>query len=200
MGLLTAWAQKREATPAVVNPVLRSPLRQTLSLDGTWDFATDPSGVGEAQQWFKPDHSLPHRITIKVPGCWEAQGVGGPGNSTTVTPERSIRPLRGSYVGTAWYRKEVTVPKRWAGKQLWLKIGGVDPQGWFWVNGTYLGHNDCYCGTYKYDITDLAEPGARMVVVAKVRNDVPSRKGLMGWIQRFGGLYRSVELEATPAP
>jgi len=32
-----------------------------------------------------------------------------------------------------------------------------------------------------------------------VRNDVPSRKGLMGWIQRFGGLYRSVELEATPA-
>jgi hypothetical protein len=90
-------------------------LRQTLSLDGTCDFATDPSGVGEAQQWFKPDHSLPHRITIKVPGCWEAQGMGGPGNSTTVTPERSIRPLRGSYVGTAWYRKEVMVPKSWAG-------------------------------------------------------------------------------------
>ncbi len=38
-----------------------------------------------------------------------------------------------------------------------------------------------------------------MLIAAKVRNDVPSRKGLMSWTQRFGGLYRSVELEATPA-
>ena len=199
LSLLSAGAQEREATPAVVNPVLRSPLRPALSLDGPWGFVTDPAGVGEEQQWFNPDHGLPNKISITVPGCWEAQGVGGPGNSTSVAPERSIRPLRGSYVGTAWYRKEITVPQEWAGKELWLKIGGVDAQGWFWVNGNYLGHNDCYCGTYKYRITDLAKAGEKVVIVAKVRNDVPSRKGLMSWIQRFGGLYRSVELEATPA-
>ena len=86
-----------------------------------------------------------------------------------------------------------------AGKQVWLKIGGVHAQGWFWVNGTYLGHNDCYCGAYKYNVTDLVKPGEPVLIAAKVRNDVPSRKGLMSWIQRFGGLYRSVELEATPA-
>src|ERR1035441_6484981 len=137
LSLLSAGAQEREATPAVVNPVLRSPLRPTLSLDGAWEFVTDPAGVGEEQQCFKPDHGLPDKISITVPGCWEAQGVGGLGNSTSVAPERSIRPLRGSYVGTAWYRKETTVPKEWAGKELWLKIGGVDAQGWFWVNGTY---------------------------------------------------------------
>jgi hypothetical protein len=199
LSLLSAGAQEREATPAVVNPVLRSPLRPILSLDGPWEFVTDPAGVGEEQQWFKPDHGLPDKIAITVPGCWEAQGVGGPGNSTSVAPERSIRPLREAYVGTAWYRKETTVPKGWISKELWVKIGGVDAQGWFWVNGTYLGHNDCYCGTYKYRITDLAKAGEKVVIVAKVRNDVPSRKGLMGWIQRFGGLYRSVELEATPA-
>lgn len=199
LSLLTAGAQQREATPAVVNPVLRSSLRPAVSLDGPWEFATDPAGVGEEQQWFKPGHGLPNKTSITVPGCWEAQGVGGPGNSTSVAPERSIRPLRGSYVGTAWYRKETTVPNEWAGQELWLKIGGVHAQGWFWVNGTYLGHNDCYCGTYKYRITDLAKAGEKVVVVAKVRNDVPTRKGLMGWIQRFGGLYRSVELEATPA-
>jgi hypothetical protein len=199
LSLLTAGAQQREATPAVVNPVLRSLLRPAVSLDGPWEFATDPGGLGEAQQWFKPEHGLPNKTSITLPGSWEAQGVGGPGNSTSVAPERSIRPLRGSYVGTAWYRKEITVPKDWAGKELWLKIGGVHAQGWFWINGTYLGHNDCYCGTYKYRITDLAKAGEKVVVVAKVRNDVPTRKGLMGWIQRFGGLYRSVELEATPA-
>lgn len=187
-----------EATPAVVNPVLRSKLRQTLSLDGVWDFTTDRWEAGERQKWFSPEVSLPNSIQLQVPGCWEAQGVGGPGKSTTVTPERSIRPLRGSYVGTAWYRKEVNLPKDWAGKQVWLKIGGVHAQGWFWANGTYLGHNDCYCGTYKYNISDLVHAGEKVVIVAKVRNDVPSRKGLMSWIERFGGLYRSVELEATP--
>ena len=34
-------------------------------------------------------------------------------------------------------------------------------------------------------------------MAVRVRNDVPSRKGLMSWIHRFGGLYRSVELDAT---
>jgi hypothetical protein len=199
LGLTISQAQEREATPAVVNPALRSAIRQSLSLDGTWDFATDPSGVGEEQKWFSPGVELPNRISLQVPGCWEAQGVGGPGNSTTVTPERSIRPLRGSYVGTGWYRKELALPAAWAGQQVWLKIGGVHAQGWFWVNGTYVGHNACYCGTYKYNITDLVKPGEKVVVAVRVRNDVASRKGLMSWIQRFGGLYRSVELEATPA-
>src|ERR1051325_6194866 len=192
-------AQEREATPAVVDPALRSPLRQTLSLDGQWDFATDPSAIGEQQKWFSPESPLPNKGAIRVPGCWEAQGVGGPGDSTTVTPERSIRPLRGSYAGAAWYRKEGTLPAAWAGKEVWLKIGGVHAQGWFWVNGTYVGHNACYCGTYKYNITDLVKAGERIVIAARVRNDVPSRKGLMGWIERFGGLYRSVELDATAA-
>ncbi|HVM50298.1 MAG TPA: hypothetical protein VMU04_19880 [Candidatus Acidoferrum sp.] len=193
-----ALGQEREATPAVVNPALRSSLRQVISLDGKWDFAADPRGAGEDEKWFSPGSTWPHVIGIEVPGCWEAQGVGGPGNSTTVTPERSIRPLRGSYVGTAWYRREITVPQLWAGKQVWLKIGGVNAQGWFWVNGACVGHSDCYCGAYKCNITDLVKPGAKATLVAKVRNDVPSRKGLMNWIERFGGLYRSVEIEATP--
>jgi beta-galactosidase len=191
--------QEREPTPAVINPALRSPLRQTLSLDGIWDFAVDPSEAGEAQKYYDPDVALPNRIPIRVPGCWEAQGVGGPGNSSSVAPERSIRALRGSYCGTAWYRKDLILPRDWAGKQVWLKLGGVHAQGWFWVNGQYAGHNACYCGAYKYNITDLVHPGEPVVIAAKIRNDVPSRKGLMGWIQRFGGLYRGVELDATPA-
>ena len=191
-------ARPREATAAVVNPAVRSALRQTISLDGAWDFAIDPKKVGRQQEWFSPDKQLPNKLSIKVPGCWEAQGIGGRGKSTSVTPERVSRPLRGSYVGAAWYRKGVAIPKRWAGRQVWLKFGGVHAQGWFWVNGTYLGHNACYCGTYKYNITDLVKPGQKAVVAVMVRNDVPSGKGLFGWVQRFGGLYRSVEIDATP--
>jgi len=80
---LGAWAQEggREATPAVVNPALRSKLRWTMSLDGEWDFATDPKKRGEKEHWYRPDVPLPNKMRIRVPGCWEAQGVGGKGFS-----------------------------------------------------------------------------------------------------------------------
>ena len=81
--------------------------------------------------------------------------MGGEGFSTAVTPERVKRPIRGSYVGTAWYRKEVTVPRAWHGREIWLKFGGVHAQGWFWANGTFLGHDKSYCRTWKYRLTDL---------------------------------------------
>jgi len=188
----------REATPAVVNPVFRSALRRTISLDGQWDFATDPNGVGEGQKWFLPKTALPGKVSIQVPACWEAQGVGGPGRTTTSAPERRVRRIIGSYVGAAWYRNRVAIPKAWAGRQVWLKVGGVSAQGWLWVNGTYVAHVENYCGTYKYNITDLVRPGEDAVVAAKVRNDVSTGKGLFAWIHRFGGLYRGVEIDATP--
>ena len=91
---------------------------------------------------------VPSRRAVARPGddrgarLLGMQGIGGPGKSRPVTPERSIRSLRGSYVGTAWYRRTVAVPADWFGKQVWLKIGGVHAQGWFWVNGSYLGHEE----------------------------------------------------------
>ncbi len=57
-------AADREATPAVVNPTLRSPLRQTLGLDGAWELATDPTGVGETEKWFSPATALPNKIVL----------------------------------------------------------------------------------------------------------------------------------------
>ena len=198
-GGATAAGQPREATPAVVNPALRSELRQTMSLDGQWEFATDPQQLGDSKHWYRPDVSLPNARSIQVPNTWRAQGVGGEDASVPTRSALRDRPLRGSYVGTGWYKKRVTIPADWRGKELWLKFGGVHAQGWFWANGTFLNHDDCYCGTYKYRVTDLVDADGSLVVAAKVRNDVPSGKGLFSYLHRFGGLYRSVELDATPA-
>jgi hypothetical protein len=198
--VVLAQEPHREATPTVVNPVLRSSFRQTMSLDGKWDFAIDPTGVGETQKWYEPNVLLPNKIRIQVPGCWEAQGIGGRGpNLPLHPPEQANRTLIGSYVGTAWYKKYVTIPEQWQGKEIWLKVGGVNAQGWFWANGAYLGHLNSYCGTYKYRVTDLVDANGDLVITAKVRNDVPSGKGLLNYVHRFGGLYRSVELDATPS-
>ncbi|HJN17814.1 MAG TPA: hypothetical protein QGH10_20105, partial [Armatimonadota bacterium] len=64
----------REARPAVVNPALRSTLQWTMSLDGEWDFAVDPTLQGDRDGWYRPDVPWPNAKNIRVPGCWESQG------------------------------------------------------------------------------------------------------------------------------
>ena len=78
-------------------------------------------------------------------------------------------------------------------------MGGVRTEAWFWVNKKRVAHLSTYCGSYKYDITNFVTPGQKTEIVATVRNDTPSRKGCMCAFHRFGGFYRDIELEATPA-
>ncbi len=194
------WGGRR-AVPAVVNPVVRSPLQEVISLRGEWEFVTQGVAPLRHPGWnaffAKP---WPGARKIQVPGCWEAQGVGDPGPSVTwdCKWDHGPRELRNVYMGEAWYRKTVDIPADWQGKRVWLKVGGVRSQGWFWVNGKTVAWVDAYCGTYKYDITDLVQGVTQAVVVAAVNNKIPSRKGQMISTHLFGGLYRDVELEATP--
>ena len=134
------WAG-REASLAVVNPAVRSPLQEVISLRGNWDFSVDPDGTGRARGWMNPGAQWPGLRSINVPGCWEAQGVGQPGMSATwdCRWDCGPRPLRNVYLGSAWHRRTVLIPKTWQGKRVWLKIGGVRAQGWFWVNGRPVG-------------------------------------------------------------
>jgi len=198
---ISAAAQKlqREATPAIVNPVLRSSFSQTISLDGKWDFAIDQEKKGEEKQWYRADVPLPNKRDIKVPGCWEAQGVGEPGFShgKRMVFEAINRRIRAAYIGSAWYKKTMNIPANWAGKRVWIKFGGINSAGWIWVNGKFVAKQYEYTGAYKYDITDLVTAGQSATVAVLVCNDIPSLQGESQCVRTYGGLYRSVELEAT---
>jgi len=194
---------ERKAIPGVVNPAIRSEMQQFISLDGVWDFATDPHLIGENEKWYLPDKILPDKRQILVPGCWEAQGVGKEGLSHGLDYSKSrvyepvIVKLRNAYTGPGWYKKKIMIPDGWEGKQVWLKIGAVNAQGWIWVNGNYVAHNYVYCANYKYNVTDLVVPGQETDITVLVRNDVNSRRGESQCIRVYGGLTRSVELEVT---
>ena len=191
----------REGSLAVVNPVIRSPHQTTLSLAGEWEFSADPDAVGVKEGWMRPDAAWLSDVAMPVPSNWESHGIGEPGWSTpwaAMFYDVAPHPLRHVYIGSAWYRKTVTVPADWKGRRIWLKIGGVRAQGWFWVNGIPVARAFTYCGTFKYDITDLVKPGKTAMIVAQVRNDVPSRMGLVGIRHIWGGISRDIELESTP--
>ena len=204
--------------PAVVNGVGCEASANLISLRGEWECVAQPkpfprrylhTRVPFAQadettpreRVFSVDAPWSKARKIYVPGAWEAQGVGEEGMSKPWDAlwDSSPKMLRHVYMGELWYRKSVALPAEWAGKKVWLKIGGVKSQGWFWVNGNPVAWVDNYCGTYKYDITPFVKLGATNRVIACVNNALPSRKGLMSNVHRWGGIYRDVEIEATGA-
>src|ERR1700693_1164011 len=77
-----------------------NPVRLRMDLNGAWQFRLDPGGVGQREQWYGSQVEFPD--SIQVPGCWQAQGFGEPSGI-----------LRHQYAGTAWYRKQVSIPESW---------------------------------------------------------------------------------------
>ena len=192
----------REEHLAVVNPVLGNEPGSVISLRGEWEFSPFTGDLGRNGIWkpFYKERSWPGARPIQVPACWEAQGVGEPGmgESWDQKGDHNAKPIRHKHMGNGWYRRTVAIPAAWKGKRVWLKVGGVKSMGWFWVNDRQVALVDNYCGTYKYDVTDLVTPGSNATIVVQASNKVPSRKGLFSAMHKWGGIYRDVELEATP--
>lgn len=207
------------AHPAVVNPVCGQDPEQVISLRGKWFFReakcanlrhplecdlvfrTNRMGLvnfGRGPSGRKP---LPMR-ELEVPGVWEAQGIGEP-NQESVPWECdwdcNRMTLRNSHRGEGWYGKYVRLPSGWRDRRIWLKLGGVRAQALVWVNGHQVAWNDCYCGTYKYEITSLVRFGAEEnYITLQVTNRSTSRKGDSEEMNRWGGIHRDIEIEATP--
>ena len=177
--------------------------RPTLSLDGTWRFATDPEDVGEAQEWYLPSVSLPSMPlpgyapeangAIQVPGIWDNQGYG------TETDR-----LRHNMPGKGWYRRTVRIPASWRGQRIFLCVGGVHRYAKTWVEGHYLGEHIGFLSTFEYDLTDIAEAGSTVTIVIQVdsrqRWEVDAMYGagnLADYMMiEWGGIWGHVQLEA----
>ena len=192
----------RERHQAVVNPVLGEDPADVISLRGTWECTTTcrNAPVRNGVWGFFPGSEWKDVRSVEVPACWEAQGIGEPGKGECWDPtwDENSKPIRNKYMGSVWYRRRVVIPSEWAGKRVWLKLGGIKSVGWVWVNEKQVALVDDYCGTFKYEVTDIVKPGEEARVVVQVDNRCPSRKGLMSAMHKFGGIYRDIELEATP--
>lgn len=200
----------RKAHPAVVNPILGYEPGTVVSLAGEWDFITQPwrhnfwisrPGSGLLSPMSKKDRLWEKSRKLQVPGLWEDQGVGTNGLSICwdCAWDGGRRMIRHFFNGCGVYRREVKIPADWKGKRIWLKTGWAFACACFWVNGEQVAMDWNYCATVKYDITDLVKPGETALITAEVSNAFPSKRGNFSSHNRYGGLYRAPEIEATPA-
>ena len=186
---------------AVVNPPVPVEEGSVVSLRGEWDFIFRRNDDAARIHYFNRLDRWPGERKINVPGCWESQGVGEPSDKRISYgyPGGSPMPLRHVANGSGWYRRMVAVPSAWRGKRIWLKTGGVRGRGRFWVNDVPVARLDDYIGTWKYDITDLIRHDGPNKIVVEASNYFPTRNTQLDTYSRWGGIWRDVELEATPS-
>ena len=104
--------------------VVRCLAQNNISLAGTWHFQLDEENIGIEQQWYKQ----PFKMTIKMPGTLDDAGIGEPSSLDTNVMEKTVLmklARKHSYIGPAWYSKEIVIPQSWSNKHIELLLERV---------------------------------------------------------------------------
>ncbi|MFH1743684.1 MAG: sugar-binding domain-containing protein [bacterium] len=165
--------------------------RPVQSLDGTWNFKIDPSDSGVQGQWYLPEFRFADKI--QVPGAWDAQGYGS-----------ATDKLHHNYVGKAWYKRHIRIPRKWDGKRVFLCVGGVHRYAKLWINDRYLGEHIGYLSPFEIEITNYISPGEQAALTICVDSEQRWEiDGLIGCFDlidamftNWGGIWGHVRLEA----
>ncbi|MHB1458295.1 MAG: sugar-binding domain-containing protein, partial [Armatimonadota bacterium] len=150
-----------------------------ISLTGTWDFMPDPKDVGINEKWYIGNNRKWGKI--HVPGSWQAQGFGL------------------DYHRVGWYRKQISVPSDWNGKQIWMKFDGVATSAKVWVNRDFVGEHTGNWSPFEIDITrciSTNHPNSIVVRVEELPNHFSAGFPLIVGMH-FGGIWQPVSLYST---
>lgn len=135
-----------------------------ISLAGEWQFAMDSTDVGVSEKWF--DRSFDDKI--QLPGTTDEAGYGVPNALPPSIGKPQILHLtrKNSYVGPAWYSREVTVPSDWKDKSIELKLERVIWQTRVWVDGNPVsGSCESLISPHVFDLTEYLTPGKHKLTV-----------------------------------
>ncbi|MBQ9676562.1 MAG: DUF4981 domain-containing protein [Prevotella sp.] len=145
-----------------------------LSLDGTWHFLWVEHADQRPVDCFGVDYDDRRWATMPVPGLWELNGYGDPeyvnigfawrGHFENNPPEV---PVKDNHVGT--YRRTVSIPADWSGKQVIAHFGSVTSNMYLWVNGRYVGYTEDSKVAAEFDITAYVHSGDNLIAFQTFR-------------------------------
>ena len=150
-------------------------ISQQISLAGKWNVALDSLSIGETAGWYR---EIPGRM-IKLPGTTDEAGLGIPNalKPKMEKPQLTHLTRKYSYVGKAWYTREVVIPSDWKGKYIELKAERVLWQTHIWVDGKKVPAScNSLVAPHRYDLSLYLTPGQHHISVCvdntKLYNDL----------------------------
>ena len=168
----------------------------TISLAGQWKFDLDPKNAGINEGWF--GKSLPE--TVKLPGSTDENRKGTP---NTRPPDLQHLSRLYEYSGPAWYQREITIPRKWAGRRVTLFLERCHWETQVWLDGKPCGMQDSLCVPHVHELGTNLQPGTHRLTI-RVDNSMKYNVG--NWAHsiteetqtNWNGIIGRIELRATP--
>ena len=120
------------------------------------------------------DYDEKNWVDMPVPGVWELNGYGDPeyvnvgfawrGHFKNNPPEV---PVKDNHVGS--YRRTITIPADWTGKQVIAHFGSVTSNIYLWVNGQYVGYAEDAKVAAEFDVTPYIHSGENLIAFQTFR-------------------------------
>ncbi|ANQ51663.1 glycoside hydrolase family 2 [Flammeovirga sp. MY04] len=138
--------------------------QETLSLAGDWKVALDYDKVGKDQKWFLSD--LKNTKDINLPSTLDDAGIGEKTKLGNEVNQDNLYQLsrERSYIGPAWYQKEIEVPSSWKGKSISILMERVIWTSEVYVDGKLKGSHNSLIGQHKIDLGKLT-PGKHQITI-----------------------------------
>ncbi|WP_207592331.1 sugar-binding domain-containing protein [Halomontanus rarus] len=157
--------------------------RDSISLNGPWQFVTDPDDDGRDEGWYVSNAWPDRGRTVEIPHAWQ-----------------ELEEYR-DYTGAAWYRRTVSVEPA-EGERILVRFGAVDYETTVWVNGEEIGSNRGGYLPFELDATDAITRGENEIVLEVVDpedvSEIPHGKQGEPWYHRISGIWQDVTLEIVP--
>ena len=157
---------------------------EELSLNGEWDFATDPNDEGEQESWPHVAKKREGWRTVAVPHTWQ------------------IEDALADYRGVAWYSRTFELKPWWQGSCIRIEFEAVFHSARVWVNGELAGeHLRKPYTAFTIDVTRLVKWDRPNTLVVRVDNRFDEHmlpRGRSSDWAHDGGIYRPVKLIVTP--
>ena len=136
-----------------------------MSLAGEWAVGFDKGDDFGAPRWLK----RPMTQKMQLPGTTDDAGLGEENTLKPSLTRESLYQLarKHRYVGTAWYRRTVTIPANWQGKQIELMLERVLWQSRVFVDGKPATpqQQESLTTPHRYDLTNLLTPGEHTILL-----------------------------------
>lgn len=180
---LTAWGMPKAAFSALAPPdaAARAAYEKRLEV---WTAAGKPSGdladpgvLATAESWSQPSTDTRGWRSMSLPLAWEK-----------LSPELEVD-------GGVWFRKELSLPAQWGGRELELRLGAIDDTDATFFNGVPVGATGSDVPIHwqvqrRYRVPPSATRAGRAVIAVRVW-DHGGEGGFMGpasdmWIAPVG--------------
>lgn len=147
-----------------------------LPLNGIWKFHWVKDSDGRPTDFWKVGFNDKGWDDLAVPSVWELNGYDVPlysgvgfdwklwkGWSKNNPPEL---PVENNHVGS--YRREITVPAEWKGKDIIAHFGSVYSNIYLWVNGKFVGYSEDSKLEAEFDLTPYLKLGQKNLIAFQV--------------------------------